>query len=100
MTLTPGTRLGSYEILAAIGSGGMGEVYRARDTKPGRTVAIKVILDQFASDEERVGRFQREAKQRLIGIVSSGQRQGDALTQINVVLNWHEELKQLVPLEK
>ena len=62
MPLSTGTRLGSYEIFAAIGSGGMGEVYRARDTKLGRTVAIKVILDQFASDEERVGRFQREAK--------------------------------------
>ena len=60
--LTAGTRLGSYEITGSLGAGGMGEVYRARDTKLGRTVAIKVILDQFASDEERVGRFEREAK--------------------------------------
>ena len=62
MPLSTGTRLGSYEILAAIGSGGMGEVYRARDTKLGRAVAIKVILDEFASDEARVARFEREAK--------------------------------------
>jgi Tol biopolymer transport system component len=60
--LTAGTRLGSYEITGSLGAGGMGEVYRARDTKLGRAVAIKVILDQFASDEERVGRFEREAK--------------------------------------
>ena len=67
MPLSTGTRLGSYEILAAIGSGGMGEVYRPRDTKLGRTVAIKVILDQFASDEERVGRFQREVEMSTDG---------------------------------
>ena len=60
--LTPGTRLGSYEITGSLGAGGMGEVYRARDTKLGRGVAIKVILDEFASDGERVGRFEREAK--------------------------------------
>ena len=62
MPLNTGTRLGPYEIVAPLGAGGMGEVYRARDTKLGRAVAIKVILDQFASDEERVGRFEREAK--------------------------------------
>ena len=60
--LTAGTRLGSYEITGSLGAGGMGEVYRARDTKLGRAVAIKVILDEFASDGERVGRFEREAK--------------------------------------
>ena len=62
MALSAGTRLGSYEIVALLGAGGMGEVYRAHDTKLGRAVAIKVILDQFAADEERVGRFGREAK--------------------------------------
>src|SRR5687767_1467765 len=62
MSLAPGTRLGPYEILAAIGAGGMGEVYRARDTKLDRDVAIKVLPDAFAEDPERVARFQREAK--------------------------------------
>ena len=62
VTLTSGTRLGTYEIVAPLGEGGMGAVYRARDTKLGRAVAIKVILDQFAANEERVGRFEREAK--------------------------------------
>ena len=62
MPLTAGTRLGPYEIIAPLGAGGMGAVYHARDTKLGRAVAIKVILDEFASDEERVGRFEREAK--------------------------------------
>lgn len=62
MPLTPGTRLGVYEIVAPLGAGGMGAVYHARDTKLGRAVAIKVILDEFASNEERIGRFEREAK--------------------------------------
>src|SRR5688572_20412685 len=62
MSLAPGVRLGPYEILNAIGVGGMGEVYRARDTKLDRYVAIKVLPDAFASDHERVARFEREAK--------------------------------------
>jgi len=62
MALTSGTRLGPYEILAAIGAGGMGEVYRARDAKLGRDVALKVLPDAFARDAERMARFQREAK--------------------------------------
>ena len=62
MALTPGTRLGAYEITAAIGAGGMGEVYRARDTKLGRDVAVKILPDVFASDPERRGRFEREAR--------------------------------------
>jgi serine/threonine protein kinase len=60
--ITAGTRLGSYEILSQIGAGGMGEVYRARDSKLGRDVAIKVLPDAFARDAERMARFQREAK--------------------------------------
>ena len=62
MTLTAGTRLGVYEVTALIGQGGMGEVYRARDTKLDRDVALKVLPDQFAQDAERLARFQREAK--------------------------------------
>ena len=57
-----GSRLGSYEILAPIGAGGMGEVYRARDAKLGRDVALKVLPEAFARDAERMARFQREAK--------------------------------------
>ena len=62
MPLSPGTRLASYEIVAALGAGGMGEVYRARDTKLGRDVAIKILPPAFAQDPERVARFQREAQ--------------------------------------
>jgi len=62
MALSPGTRIGAYEIVAAIGAGGMGEVYRARDTKLGRDVAIKVLPDSVASDEARRARFEREAR--------------------------------------
>jgi Tol biopolymer transport system component len=62
VVLTAGTRLGPYEILSALGAGGMGEVYRARDTKLDREVAIKVLPEQFVADPERVTRFQREAK--------------------------------------
>ena len=62
MALNAGERLGSYEILAPLGAGGMGEVYRARDTKLGREAAIKVLPEAFAQNEERLARFQREAK--------------------------------------
>ncbi len=62
MSLTAGTRLGPYEVTAQIGQGGMGEVYRARDTKLDRHVALKVLPDLFADDPERLARFQREAK--------------------------------------
>src|SRR5579863_9940829 len=62
MALTAGTRLGPYEILAPIGVGGMGEVYRARDTKLKRDVALKVLPEAFARDPERMARFQREAE--------------------------------------
>ena len=62
MPLKPGTRLGPYEISSALGAGGMGEVYRARDTKLNRDVAIKVLPDLFADDPERLARFEREAQ--------------------------------------
>jgi serine/threonine protein kinase len=62
MPLSPGHHLGSHEVLALIGAGGMGEVYRARDTKLGREVVIKVLPDAFAQDAERVARLEREAR--------------------------------------
>jgi len=62
MTLDSGSRLGPYQIVGLLGAGGMGEVYRARDTKLGREVALKVLPEAFARDAERMTRFQREAK--------------------------------------
>ena len=62
MPLVIGTRLGPYEVVSAIGAGGMGEVYRARDTKLNRDVAIKVLPESFANDPERLARFEREAQ--------------------------------------
>src|SRR5579863_9612411 len=62
MALAAGTKLGPYEIIGAIGAGGMGEVYRARDTQLGRDVAIKVLPANFVNDPERLSRFQREAR--------------------------------------
>src|SRR5512145_763766 len=62
MPLSAGTRVGPYEILSALGAGGMGEVYRARDTKLDRAVAIKILPEAFAADTERIARFEREAR--------------------------------------
>ena len=62
MTLAAGSRLGPYEIVSAIGAGGMGEVYRARDTRLERTVAIKVLPEHLTSDADLRQRFEREAK--------------------------------------
>jgi len=60
MSLAPGTRLGPYEIIESIGAGGMGEVYRARDTRLGRDVAVKVLPTSVAADRDRQARFERE----------------------------------------
>ena len=62
MNLTAGTRLGPYEIVGALGAGGMGEVFRARDTKLGRDVALKILPGELARDPERLARFKREAQ--------------------------------------
>ena len=62
MALSPGTSLGPYEIESQLGAGGMGEVYKARDTRLDRTVAIKVLPEDLASDPDRRRRFEKEAK--------------------------------------
>src|SRR5271170_5404043 len=62
MSLTPGTKLGPYEILGPLGAGGMGEVYRARDTRLGRDVALKILPESFASNADRLHRFEQEAR--------------------------------------
>ena len=62
MAATPGTRLGVYEVVSLLGAGGMGEVYRACDTKLGRDVAIKVLPSTFAAESDQLARFEREAR--------------------------------------
>src|SRR5689334_6130786 len=62
MSLSPGVRVGPYEIIAKLGAGGMGEVYRATDARLSRDVAIKILPDAFASDPDRLARFEREAR--------------------------------------
>jgi serine/threonine protein kinase len=62
MALAPGTKLGPYEILSLVGAGGMGEVYRARDSRLGRDVAIKALSENLAHDPDRLARFEREAR--------------------------------------
>src|SRR5271168_11283 len=62
MPLTSGTKLGPYEILSLLGAGGMGEVYRARDTRLQRDVAIKILPSSLATDQDRLRRFEQEAR--------------------------------------
>jgi eukaryotic-like serine/threonine-protein kinase len=71
MSLSAGVRLGAYELVSLLGAGGMGEVYRARDTNLDRDVAIKVLPELFALDDDRVARFTREA-QTLAALNQSG----------------------------
>jgi serine/threonine protein kinase len=69
-----GTTIGSYEIRAALGAGGMGEVYRARDSKLGRDVALKILPPSLAADPDRIARFRREAQ--LLASLRVAQTQG------------------------
>jgi eukaryotic-like serine/threonine-protein kinase len=62
VALSPGSRIGRYEVVAQIGAGGTGEVYRARDTQLHRDVALKILRDTFATDPDRLSRFEREAQ--------------------------------------
>lgn len=62
MTIGPGSRLGHYEIVSPLGAGGMGEVFRARDTRLGREVALKLVLQMFVDDHDRLARFEPEAR--------------------------------------
>ena len=107
MALTPGTRLGVYDITAQIGEGGMGQVYRATDTKLKRQVAIKILPPAVAADAERLVRFQREAEvlaslnhpnvAGIYGLEKSVQRPPARVSQMVLVQNWVEELKRLAP---
>jgi eukaryotic-like serine/threonine-protein kinase len=83
MALTPGTMLGPYEILAPLGAGGMGDVYRARDTRLGRDVAIKVLPATLTKDADRLRRFEQEARTiaalnhpNILGIHDIGKYEG------------------------
>ncbi len=92
MTLPAGTRLGPYEIVAPIGAGGMGEVYRARDTRLGREVAIKVLPAAVSADPERVKRFEKEARSasslnhpNIVTIHDIGESEGASFIAMEVV---------------
>ncbi len=83
MALEAGTRLGHYEVVSSLGAGGMGEVYRAKDTKLGREVAVKLLLDEVSTDPERLARFEREARvlaslnHKNIASLHAFEREGD-----------------------
>ena len=104
MTLSPGSRLGTYEVIAPIGAGGMGEVFRARDTRLNRDVAIKVLPTSAASDPERRERFEREAQAvaalnhpNIVTIYSVEQIDGQFLLAMELVEG--RSLDQLIPAQ-
>ena len=115
MALTVGTRLGAYEVLAQIGVGGMGEVYRAADAKLKRQVALKILPTSLATGSETklfAGRYYTGAGvastrhydvssdgQRFVMIKEGGTDQTAAPPQVIVVQHWAEELKRLVPIK-
>src|SRR5271165_7179773 len=83
MSLTPGTKLGPYEILGLVGAGGMGEVYRAKDTRLGREVALKILPESFAREADRLRRFEQEARAvaalnhpNILAVFDIGQQDG------------------------
>ena len=90
VALTHGIRLGAYEVVAAIGAGGMGEVYRARDTTLHRDVALKVLPDAFLLDPDR-----------FVSLIPRGGTTESGMpiaSQFQIVLSWFEELRARVPL--
>src|SRR5437016_7131278 len=101
MSLDSGARIGVYEVVSAIGAGGMGEVYRARDTRLKREVAIKVLPEAFSQDPDRLARFQREAE--LLATLNHpniaavyGLEQTDAVTGIVLELVEGDTLADLI----
>src|SRR6266496_144767 len=83
MSLTSGTKLGPYEIQSPLGAGGMGEVYRARDTRLGRDVAVKILPESFAKESDRLNRFEQEARAvaalnhpNILSVFDTGQNNG------------------------
>jgi serine/threonine protein kinase len=105
MGLAAGTRIGAFEITGILGAGGLGEVYRARDTQLGRDVAIKVLPPAFVEETERLARFQCERRWFGWDLAPDGRFVAllpdvDALsTHVNVVVNWFDELKRIVPAQ-
>lgn len=84
MTLAAGTKLGPYEVVSLIGAGGMGEVYRARDARLGRDVALKILSESFALDPERLRRFEQEVRAvaalnhpNILGLYDIGSQNGN-----------------------
>ena len=94
MPIAPGTRIGNYQIQAPLGSGGMGEVYKATDTRLERTVAIKVLPAHVASDPERKSRFEREAKTLRMG------NRAEALGALRRAVELNPANKRQLPLNE